>query len=496
MILMRKSYPDRPLGAEKLEALGDLWSDWCESESRGSPVKPLLSQEFQVQLWGFPRSRAEPLTGALRRCLAAGGFPGDCVERTDADTLTVRCPPAPFRSAWPRGLIGRLLFETAFDGLDAELRFSVQESGDGPNLPTLTLVVRGLLGGGLLLLKALYQADHRVDLERLFHGRQWEGEALCLQSLDERDKAPAGVGLSRSGSYRPAHERPGLLSIRRAIDAPGDNKLLGFLKRIGACTAPFVIGAGLATYQAWNFRPPLWDSPIPFMTAVILMAIGLLGIGLLFWLKGGEIVRRYHNMKAARQRAFTSNIEFPHLDLASQGVIDNPVAAKYSQELQELGAVHLFDSRLQLTNLSTYVRFFLLPKDGIYLLFNITLNTKSYRYFPARPSLVAHAFFSDDYRLVATNSHSRSPPPVPPGVAWLRLPGADSPQEFVARCREAVGKTLDAGRQLAPVLSPDELVAKIAEARRQSGEWARRYGYYTWRQAIADSFSVLAEQDL
>jgi hypothetical protein len=72
----------------------------------------------------------------------------------------------------------------------------------------------------------------------------------------------------------------------------------------------------------------------------------------------------------------------------------------------------------------------------------------------------------------------------------------NAPEEFVACCRAEVGKLLSAGKQLAPILSPKELIAKVAEQREETGKWLKQRGYYSWRKAVAQSFVGFPKDEL
>jgi hypothetical protein len=116
--------------------------------------------------------------------------------------------------------------------------------------------------------------------------------------------------------------------------------------------------------------------------------------------------------------------------------------------------------------------------------------------FPARPVFLAYTFFADGHTLLVSNSElqSRMPPDTATSVCWLR--DVDTPEEFVARCQREVRELLDAGRLLAPALTPEELIARLTDLREKTGEGLRRQGYYSWREAFARTFAPLPREEL
>jgi hypothetical protein len=145
---------------------------------------------------------------------------------------------------------------------------------------------------------------------------------------------------------------------------------------------------------------------------------------------------------------------------------------------------------------TAYVRFYLLPAEHSYLMFTAVLRTGLLHWFPAKPLLLMHTFFADGHRLAVTNVQLPFRPSANNSVTTLCCADVNATKDVLDFCRTAVREHLDAGRKLAPILSPDEFVAKVAELSQQNSELARRRGYYSWRDAVAQSFTAPAKEEL
>jgi hypothetical protein len=474
-VLMRKEFPDKPLNADRLAALGDLWSSWYCSLRGGALKVHGTSQQLEVRLWGFPRLQAETCLNALRQCATGAGLPGDCASAPNPDTLSLTLPPAPLQAPWPRGAMYAVLTRPDFDAFDVEVRLAVYEGGSKASVPTWTLVVRGLVVNRELLLKALCPAGEDPALERMCQRTAWKAEPGCLQALDE---------FARTGDATPVPELlpPGRerLRLRHARLLLGDGRFLGFLVRVGCWAGGVAVGVWFLIYHAWG------NWLLTALTAVWISSHAA-SLDVLLRAKAGLIVKRHRRMKAALEKSYTHDVTWPRVDFVAEGVAGNPVAAKYSRELEEAGAMQLFDSRSS-SEPKNYVRLYFLPAEHSYLFFNIMLVAETSLYYPARPHWVAHTFFADGHSLVANSSSLKRPRPYVPDRTVRNFPGVRTPQEFLDRYRTVVHELLEAGRQLSPPLTTDEFFAKVEGHRQQAAERARRRGYYSWRQAIADSF--------
>ena len=464
--------------------LGDIWSGWYVDYRGRKFVKLTTSQQLEVRLWGFARASAEQMLFRVRQRLTAVGLPGDCARLRNPDTLNVTFPPAPFRSRWPLAAIDGLLAETNFAGFDIEARFSMREGGSKRAIPTWTLVARGLIRKGELLLRALYQADEGEAVERIYQRTVWRAQADCLEALNadvSSPALPAGIML-----HRPGAERFGLRATRLLLDLPGDNKVVGFLRRLGiwgALTAGFL----LITVHC-----------DPVLTAVCGLFTLIAGFGLVFTagVKVAEVIILHRWAKTGLQSLYSQRLTCPPVDLVVEGVADNPLTAKYSRELEAHGAVHYFDSISPSTAQKAFIRCYLLPDDRTYLMLNIILTLGSRHCFPAKPLFVATTFFSDGHMLQVGNSELRLRKPRDASVSERRHPGVNRPADFIARCRDESRKFLDAGKELASILTPQDLIAKLAELHETTGERLARHGYYSWREAIVQSFLTPARDEL
>jgi hypothetical protein len=419
------------------------------------------------------------MLGTIRKRLAAAGLPGDCASLRNPDTMTVLFPPAPLESHWPHAAIDGILLEGDFDGFDVEMRFSAREGGNKQSVPAWTLVARGPLRESKLLLKALWQANEGGDVERLTQHAAWRGEADCLLAMQHGRNSP--VGPPTTSVQRPGNERFAVGLARLFMDLPGDNRVAGFARRLGiwgAAVAGCVFFLALASVGA---GPLYW-------VCVFLTLIATLGLGLALLVKVFEIVIVHRWGRTLLQDLYSQSLTFPPVDLVAEGITNDPVAAKYSKELEELGAVHYFDSRSPAKTQTSYVRCYLLPGEHTYLMLNILFTFRPNRSYPAKPLLVAYACFSDGQTLLVGNSELRVRYPADPDVITRMHRDVCTLPDFLIRQREELRRQFDAGKQPAPVLTPQELMAKLADVHERTGGQLARRGYYSWREAAVQSF--------
>jgi hypothetical protein len=129
-------------------------------------------------------------------------------------------------------------------------------------------------------------------------------------------------------------------------------------------------------------------------------------------------------------------------------------------------------------------------------MFNVSLGTRSFQYFPAKPLFVAHTFFTDGHRLVVANAQPNTRLRKDPNVTALRFADVNDPLDFVDRYRAALRDALAAGRQFTPILSAKEFVDKPVETHRETGARLKRRGYYTLADAVALTFTTRDRDEL
>jgi hypothetical protein len=341
------------------------------------------------------------------------------------------------------------------------------------------------LHGGKLLLKALCQANASTDVERLAQNAPWRGEADCLLAMQTGIDSP--VGPPRTSVQRPGDEWLAVGLARLFIDLSGDNRVAGFARRLGIWGAAVAVFLGLLA---------LTSAGAGLLTLVCLVPalVAILGLGFTLFSKAAEILILHRWGQALIRELYSQRLTYPPVDLVTEGVASDPVTAKYSRELEESGAVHYFDSRSAAKTQTTYLRCYLLPGVQTYLILKIVLRFRAHHSYPAKVLFTAYTFFSDGHTLVVGNSELRVRLPADPRVTTRMHPDVNALPEFLVRHGGELRQLLDAGKQPAPRFSPQEVMTKVADLHEKTGEQLARYGYYSWPEAIVQSF-VIGQHD-
>jgi hypothetical protein len=125
---------------------------------------------------------------------------------------------------------------------------------------------------------------------------------------------------------------------------------------------------------------------------------------------------------------------------------------------------------------------------------NIFLRFRAHHSYPAKVLFTAYTFFSNGHTLVVGNSELRVRLPADPRVTTRMHRDVSALPEFLVRHDDELRQLLDAGQQPAPRLSPQEVMTKVADLHEKTGEQLARHGYYSWREAIVQSF-VIGQHD-
>jgi hypothetical protein len=482
----RASFPDRALGDDELDALADLWVAWYGMRRASGSFRGWPFQEPRFRLWGFPRSRAAAVREELFRRVNRAGFHKARVELADSDTLVLLLDPTPLNEPGTRKVLSTLFQGPPFDGLVLMARLRICRRERYPHAEQKpygehALVLVGHLREGRFLLKALWPAGEADAPERLHELAAWPMESRCLQALDiflvtRRPDALFVMPFSSTLQGRLI----GALA-RLIVDLPGDNKVRLFLGRVGVfvgltAASAYGVAIGVGVREGWGIAPPL------------LCMVGLAGLVNALWRKGQNIALRYRGMKAALKASYSRPVTFPRTDLAAACVARDPALVKFSADLQDAGCIPFFDSKSAAANSTTYIRFYLLPADRTYVVLNLMFRTASFQKFPAMAHLLIQTFFTDGHRLVSVNSRaSGHRKPTAPALTFRQYPDFDF-AELIARHRSVLQRLQVEGHQVAPTLSPDAFVDRLAEEHRKAAERATKYGYYSWSAAIRQSF--------
>jgi hypothetical protein len=492
--IARKAFPDRILDDDDLDAVADLWRAWHQEKSDSALFSRKAYQFLQVRLWGFARDRAAALADLLKQGLESYGLPESHVTFLDPDTICIDSPAVPVFEALPRGLWLDLFRDEAFDGLPLMLRLSISEfrgRPEGAPGESVGLVLVGLLRNDRLQLKAVWPNTTEAErLDPVFHKAVWPEEEKFLHALDEFQESGRLPPRDSSLFVTRRQERTAYWSIRLLFDVPGDDKLSGFLGRIGFFFSLMVIAALVLLYAPMNWL-------MPFIVELVAL-VGLFGLGFnLFW-KGRIVYLYYSRMKAALRKLYSQSINYVPVDLAELGLADNPGLVKYTRELEQIGARRLLDFRIEPrpTGLS-YIRLFQLPDGHSYAFLNVMLNTPVIHFFPAHPFVLISTYFDDGTRLTSVNAKASGFSKLrKPNVVARRFPDLQNPGELLARHREVMKRLLDEGRRLAPLMTVEGLIRRQIEEHDETCELAKQQGYYTWGAAFRQAFGIVRKEYL
>jgi hypothetical protein len=273
------------------------------------------------------------------------------------------------------------------------------------------------------------------------------------------------------------------------FDLPGQAKLPAFLGRVGFFACLTILSVLLLVQL-----PILGPYEVP---VALLGVIGLAGFGFNVWWKGRTIYRYHSRMKAALRKLYSGAINYVPIDLVELGVADNPAVVKYTRELESIGARHLFDVRPDRLSSRSYIRLFSISEDRTYLFLSIMLATQVLRFFPANSFLLVMTRFADGSRLVSVNSKASGyQKPRKTNVIARRFPDAQDPGESLAVHRQVLKRLLDEGRQLAPLMSADDLLQYQIKEHEETCVLAKQQGYYTWGAALRQSFGLVRREYL
>ena len=137
----------------------------------------------------------------------------------------------------------------------------------------------------------------------------------------------------------------------------------------------------------------------------------------------------------------------------------------------------------------SFVRVFALPAQRTYLFLTLLHSTRLHRQFPAKAWFHSATYFTDGSRLLLTNEHggySRSRDPV---AVQRFFPEAEDLAELLEMSRPIVQRLISMGKEPAPLMSADGLVARMEADHERIAEAAQcaRSTVYEAIRALEDA---------
>jgi hypothetical protein len=474
--LIRSRFLDVPWDASDLDSLAELWMQFYERAAVKNQFRALPYHELEVRLRGFPRHRAEELQAELRTRLSSW-VPQPQVSLSEPDTLTVSSGFARFNKPPADGLGLPWLEGELFDGLLAEVRFTVAGFRDRPRgnaRVQATLVLVGELRGGRLLVKAIWRAGPTGWEDPLHWAAPWEDQTALLGALSIfRATGAVHAELVDKFMVTRAADRVGRLGVN-LIHVPLDRpRLGGLLGRLLIFGVAFIAGT-LAAVAAVLTRT--------WLVLLVPLFVGLV-LGGLFWAFVKHELRMFFVGHASYRRGYARtyrqfNRIVPLLPEEAASCLDNPWARKYIAELLALGCTHAGDFRLDPEVSGRASTSLFLAPDGVtHVLLMVMVSTSEhdpvvFHMWPGVVSLLADTLFPDGARFTSVTGvggfrKKRSGPE----SQVRRFNDVSDPAELLQRHTEAM-RTFDGEMHRAPLahLSGEDYLRRheeFQEAERQ-----------------------------
>jgi hypothetical protein len=443
--LIRQQLLDLSWDAADLEDAAEFWLRLYERANRSAWFPATPCHAVEIRLRGFARPQADAIEAELRERLLSTPFPDPAITRPDPDTVALSSGFVEIDEKPPAGLGVPLLRGEPFDGLLAEVRFTVagfrgEPEGKGRGASTLVLV--GELRRGRLKVKAVWRTGAAGWEDDLQWSAPWTEEAAWLEALEEfRDSG--WVPDELAGKLFPGHTadwiaRLPVRLIHVSLDGP---RLGGLLLRLGIFALVFTLGGWLAAAAVGKERwfllvvCLLWLLPFVWLFGTFCWSEGRLFFG------GHAMFRRGYG------RVYAESIRIVPLEedeaLARLG---NPWARKYTAELAALGCAHAGDVRLDPERSGEAgVRVFCAPDGATWVLLMVQIATAPdepvvHQMWPAASVLLAQTFFTDGARLSSVNGPTegfrrKRTGPESQGRVFV---DASDPAEFLQKHADAV----------------------------------------------------------
>jgi hypothetical protein len=479
--LIRSRFLDLLWDAADLDVLAEFWLRLYELADRTSRFRAQPYHALEIRLRGFARCRTEGVEAELSRRLVTPTFPEPAVYRPDPDTLAFSSGFAAFTEQPAHGLGLPLLRGEPFDGLLAEVRFTVagfRGTPEGKARVEGTLVVVGEFRGGRLLVKAVWRTGPTGWDDDPHWGTRWQDEAALLGALSKfrvtgtvPDDLAARSFTSR-GFDRVAQFAVALTSV--PLRGP---RLGGLLLRLLLFAGAFAAGALLA---GTALLTGLW-----FLLLVPLLWV--LVFAWLFWGFATTELRLLFAVRASAYRAY-SHLYSQHIRIVpllpeeAAPRLDNPWARKYTGELLALGCtpagVFQFEPELYP---GTSLSLFLAPDGVTHVILLIMTSTADLHLWPAAANLLAETSFLDGARLGSVNSDDGYRRKLTGPESQSRVfPNVSDPAEFLDRHAEAVRRfAAETGREPARHGSVEDFIRRHEELQEESRQLYKD-APYTW----------------
>lgn len=408
------------------------------------------------------------------------------VALSDPDTLTITTPW--LDAAEPPTMLARLVELIAnpeFEGMRLTLCFTAGEwRGDphGRPLREATVVIWTELREGLPRLKAAWPGSISGRGETIFHFAAWAGEDSFWKSVQRFQ----GTG-DASDWPKKLFVSPARSALRNAlrwllVDV-GEQRTLGaFLGRLAILESICV--ASLAAIAFVQQAPVLVLAAAPAILSLKWFVQTLIR-------KVRNVATRRHLMQKRMRDLYSRPLNYQMANLQDFGPSPDVNAAKYTREAEKAGFVHWRDIRTGNTGgAGSILRIFALPSERMYLYLALMNSTGTQQYFPVKAWFMSATYFTDGTRLLLTCEHGGYNKSRDPQAVQRFAPEIEDPVELLELRRPIVQRLMAEGRELAPLMSVDELLARLESDHTRFGEISRRYGYFTWGAAIRQSFHL------
>jgi hypothetical protein len=481
--ILRHKFPETPLDAALLEAVGGLSLAWLD-QARTVQLLPRHSfHRVQAHLWGVPRASLETCRVELGR-YANRQLPDSSVELSDPDTLTITTTWREISQPWALARLAGLFVALEYEGMRLTLRVTAGEwrgTPDGRPLKEATLVIWTELRDGVAHLKGTWPADLSGRGETAFYFTVWAGEESFWKAVGEFRTSRDAPARPERLFISPARQRLRRASRWLQVDVGGQRTLGAFLVRLA--TFGSIATAGVAAIGLVRSLPV-------FVLAAPLTLVSARWFLKTLFKKLRNVANFHGRMRTRLREVYSRPLNYLPVNLDEAGPWPEAATAKYTREAENLGCVHWRDiCRGDRGDLVSFVRIFALPSERMYLYLTLLHSTKTLHHFPVKAWFMSATYFTDGARLLLTNEQGGYGPSRDPQTVQRFFPEADLAELLELR-RAIVQRLVAEGKELAPLMSTDELLARMEADHVRIGESARRQGYFTWNAAIRQSFHL------
>lgn len=204
----------------------------------------------------------------------------------------------------------------------------------------------------------------------------------------------------------------------------------------------------------------------------------------------------HKQINAGLRRAFTQTLQFAVVNLAEEGVLDDPNVVKYSREVEAQGTNHVAGVRLDTgTSGIWYNRIFALPPERIYVFLNLMTATRNFWLFPAKPIYLIVTYLIDG-RVETIGEGGGFRKQLKNNVFIRRFPGVYDPAILLAKHRKFLTELQNQGYALAPFPNLHECLDRMSQEHAETRKLYERHGYYPWSAALRQSYGLVRSEYL